>query len=51
MNAAELYAEQVKLTYETPMLSDVGHLFELPKNIELYLKLENMQVNGILTLL
>ena len=35
-----------KLILETPMLSNVGHLFDLPSNIELYLKLENMQTNG-----
>lgn len=37
---------QDSLIHETPMLNDVGHLFGLPKNINLSLKLENTQENG-----
>ncbi len=31
----------------TPMLNDVGNIFDLTNNIQLHLKLENMQTNGL----
>ncbi len=37
---------ETSLIRETPMLCNVGSLFDLPQNIELSLKLENMQTNG-----
>ena len=49
----ELFEKAEKALYEsrvvvkTPVLGDVSNLFELPSNIGLYLKLENMQTNGI----
>ena len=46
MESAEKALKESQLVYETPILSDVGHLFNLPSNISLYLKLETMQTNG-----
>ena len=36
-----------RVVRETPVLGDASNLFDLPWNIGLYLKLENMQTNGM----
>ena len=44
---AEKALNESRVVVKTPVLGDVSNLFELPSNIGLYLKLENMQTNGI----
>lgn len=46
IESAAKFQDESKLVRETPMLCDVGYLFDLPANISLYLKLETMQTNG-----
>lgn len=46
MASAEQSLKESRLIYETPILSDVGYLFNQPSNVSLYLKLESMQTNG-----
>lgn len=47
-NVAQAQASilESNLIRETPMLCNVGSLLDLPSNIDLNLKLENMQTNG-----
>ena len=48
MESAEKISSQSGIIIETPMLSNVASEFNLPENIELYLKLENKQTTGII---
>lgn len=46
MEEAEGRVKKSGLVIETPVLGDVARVFNLPENISLFLKLENMQTNG-----
>lgn len=48
ITAANKCIFETNLIYKTPMLSNIGQIFDLPNNINLHLKLENMQSNGLL---
>ncbi len=46
LELATKYVYETGIVIKTPMLCNVGRLFDLPSNIELYLKLETMQATG-----
>jgi len=46
INDAERFLYESKLIIETPVLSNINGLFNLNANIDLFMKLENMQTNG-----